>query len=155
LAHYLDYIRQIKYLALDTIIFFLAAYKNNIFLSSQKLICYRVHLSNTSKFYIDGKINKKIIRDNFEQYPLINKLREVNEFFKIMEYDSYLFLRIFEDDEHSTSFIKALESVLGLIREDFRSAIRFYTLIRNLIALSPKPIRKRLAVEIAKRISLS
>ena len=155
LSPYLDYIKGVKHLGLDTIIFFLTAYKNDISLSSQKLTYYRVHTSNVSKFFVDGKINDKIIRDNIEQYQLYDKLKEVNEFFKIIAYDSYLYMRIFEEEEYSTSFMKALESVLGIVREDFRSAIRFYTSIRNLIALLPKPIRKRLAVEIAKRISLS
>jgi len=155
LIDYLDYIKDVKHIGLDTIIFFLTAYKNNIFLSLQKLTYYRVHSSNISKIYIDGKISKKIIRDSIEQYQTINKLREVNEFFKIIAYDSYLYLRIFEDDEYTTSFTKALESVLGLIKEDFRSAIRSYIVIRNLVTLLPKPIRKKLAVEIAKRISLS
>jgi len=155
LLPYLDYIKDIKHLGLDTIIFFLAAYKNNLFLSPQKLTCYRVHTSNASKLFIDGKINEKIVKDSLEQYQLYDRLREVNEFFRIIAYDSYLYMRIFESEGYSTSFMKALESVLGLVKEDFHSAIRFYTLIRNLIALLPKPIRKRLAVEIAKRISLS
>ena len=155
LLPYFDYIKGIKHLGLDTIIFFLTAYKNNIFLSSQKLTYYRVHTSNVSKLFIDGKINEKIIRDNMEQYQLYDKLKEVDEFFRIIAYDSYLYLRIFESEEYSTSFMKALESVLGLAKEDFHSAFRVYTLIRNLIALLPKPIRKRLAVEIAKRVSLS
>jgi len=155
LINYLDYLKGIVHQSIETIIFFLVAYKNNVILSPQKLTYYRVHSSNISKVYIDGKINKKIIRYSFEQYPTIRKLREINEFFKIIDYDYYLYLRIFEDDEHSTSFIKALEGVLGLMKEDFRSAIRRYTLIRNLIALLPEPIRKRLAIEIAKRISLT
>ena len=155
LLPYLDYIKGIKHLGLDTIIFFLTAYKNNIFLSSQKLTYYRVHTSNVSKLFIDGKINEKIIKDNIEQYQLYDKLKEVNEFFRIIAYDSYLYLRIFESEEYSTSFMKALESVLGLVKEDFRSAIRVYTLIRNLTVLLPRPIRKRLAIEIAKRVSLS
>jgi len=151
---YLDYIRQIR-LASDTIIFFLTAHKNNIFLSPQKLTFYRVHLSNNSKIFIDGKINKKNARDSFELYSVTSKLREVNEFFKIINYDYYLFWRIFEDEKHSTSFTKACKSALGLLREDYRSATRSYTVIRNLVALLPKPLRKRLAIEIAKRISLS
>jgi len=155
LLPYLDYIKDIKHLGLDTIIFFLVAYKNNIFLSSQKLTYYRVHTSNASKLFIDGKINKKIIRDGIEQYQLYDRLKEVNEFFRVIAYDSYLYLRVFESEGYSTSFMKALESVFGLVKEDFRSAIRAYTLIRNLVALLPKPIRKRLAVEITKRISLS
>jgi len=155
LLPYIDYIKGVKHLGLDTIISFLTAYKNNIFLSSQKLTYYRVHASNASKLFVDGKINEKIVRDSLEQYYLYDKLKEVNEFFRIIAYDSYLYQRIFENEEYSTSFMKALESVLGLIKEDFRSAVRFYTLIRDLIALLPKPIRKRLAIEIAKRISLS
>jgi len=155
LLPYLDYMKGIKHLGLDTIVFFLTAYKNNIFLSSQKLTYYRVHTSNVSKLFIDGKINKKIVKDNIEQYQLYDKLKEVNEFFRIIAYDSYLYLRIFESEEYPTSFMKALESVFGLVKEDFYSAIRTYTLIRNLVALLPRPIRKRLAVEIAKRISLS
>jgi len=154
LINYLDYLKGIIHQSIETVIFFLAAYKNNIIISPQKLTYYRVHSSNTSKVYMNSKINKKIIDYSFEQYPIIRKLREVNEFFKIIDYDYYLYLRIFEDDEHSTSFIKALESVLGLMKEDFRSAIRRYTLIRNFIALLPKPVRKRLALEIIKRYSV-
>jgi len=153
LINYLDNLNGIIHQSIETIIFFLAAYKNNIILSPQKLTYYRVHSFNISKVYIDGKINKKIISYSFEQYPIIRKLREVNEFFKIIDYDYYLYLRVFEDDEYSTSFIKALESVLGLMKEDFHSAIRRYTLIRNFIALLPKQIRKRLALEIIKRFS--
>ncbi|BBL47982.1 glycosyltransferase family 2 protein [Metallosphaera sedula] len=133
---YLHYLPNLNN-GLDTLIFFMLAYNNNIYISSEKLTFYRVHSKNYSKILKEGKTDEKYVSESYLTYLVMKELGRENPFFKILSLDAFLYLRIL-DPNFSTNYLDIIKSVLELLYHDPRGSLRFYTFLRNTLSLSPK-----------------